>query len=129
MSYFLIKGKDEIMRTFHNVCRHRAYSITRKDIGATLVLGCKYHGWSYDTRGRLLKAPQFENVEGFDKSQNGLFEIRTQVDDAGRIWINFDAREGVIAPKSDHDSQVARQLVESWVVEGNFNWKAAGICH
>jgi phenylpropionate dioxygenase-like ring-hydroxylating dioxygenase large terminal subunit len=51
----IILGKDHIIRAFHNVCRHRAYTITKKPAGSSLVLGCRYHGWSYDTKGNLVK--------------------------------------------------------------------------
>ncbi|KAL2871363.1 putative iron-sulfur cluster-binding protein [Aspergillus lucknowensis] len=68
------------IHTFHNVCRHRAYPVVaRKEFGSSTVLGCRYHGWSYNTRGELVKAPQFEGVPGFEKRENGLFAVRTWV--------------------------------------------------
>ncbi|KAJ5757358.1 uncharacterized protein N7511_006052 [Penicillium nucicola] len=90
---FLIRGKDDKIRAFHNVCRHRAYTITRKESGASTVLGCRYHGWSYDTTGRLVKAPQFDDVPGFDKSQNSLFEIQVLTTDYGMVFVNLNAGE------------------------------------
>lgn len=79
----IILGKDNIIRAFHNVCRHRAYTITKKPSGSSLILGCRYHGWSYDTKGNLVKAPQFDGIDGFDKSDNGLFKIHTCTDRSG----------------------------------------------
>ncbi|KAJ9648137.1 hypothetical protein H2199_001915, partial [Coniosporium tulheliwenetii] len=70
----LIRGRDDVVRAFHNVCRHRAYAVARKETGKSLVLRCGYHGWCYDARGRLVKAPHFEGVEGFAREENGLFE-------------------------------------------------------
>jgi phenylpropionate dioxygenase-like ring-hydroxylating dioxygenase large terminal subunit len=89
--FFLILGKDSILRGFHNVCRHRAYDVTRKVMGSSLVLGCRYHGWSYDTKGNLTKAPQFDKVPGFKKEDNGLFQIWVRTDPNGFVFINFDA--------------------------------------
>lgn len=132
--FFLILGKDNVVRAFHNVCRHRAYTITKKESGSSLVLGCKYHGWSYNTRGALIKAPHFENVPGFDKSQNGLFEIHTAMSKDGLIFINMDANPTVSQPDlKSAGAFTARQRLginSTWIsgstFEGNFNWKAAG---
>jgi hypothetical protein len=37
--FMLIKGSDGNIQAFHNVCRHRAYPIVRKDSGSSTVLG------------------------------------------------------------------------------------------
>ncbi|KAL1970261.1 hypothetical protein VTN77DRAFT_5421 [Rasamsonia byssochlamydoides] len=130
---FLILGKDNVVRAFHNVCRHRAYTITRKESGSSTVLGCRYHGWSYNTRGTLIKAPHFENVPGFDKSQNGLFEIHTAMSKDGLIFVNLDANPTVSEPDfKSADAFTAQQrlgMKSTWIsgstFEGKFNWKAA----
>ncbi|TQB75898.1 hypothetical protein MPDQ_001499 [Monascus purpureus] len=136
---FLILGKDGKIRAFHNVCRHRAYTITKKETGSSLVLGCRYHGWSYNAYGNLVKAPHFDDVPGFDKSQNGLFEIHTRVSERGFIFVNLEAGKEV--PEGDFDGLDEfvqnRGRNEFWMgiphskfvwagsqaVEGNFNWK------
>ena len=56
-------------------------------------MGCKYHGWSYDTMGKLIKAPQMDLVEGFDKSEYPLFEIHTYTTCHGHVFVNFEAEE------------------------------------
>ncbi|KAK2803817.1 hypothetical protein FQN50_006824 [Emmonsiellopsis sp. PD_5] len=130
---FLIRGKDGVIRAFHNVCRHRAYSITRKKSGSSTVLGCRYHGWSYDTRGNLVKAPQFETLESFDKRQNGLFEIRTKVTKHGLVFVNLDAGSEVddldegVFDKIAGANRISRGSVwiDGWEMERRFNWKMA----
>lgn len=105
----------------------------QKDRGSSLVLGCRYHGWSYDTRGKLVKAPEFEGVEGFEKGGNGLWEIGVRVVD-GAVWVCFDVgavRQG----KGEEERDVGgvsrawgvqkMKLVEGWKMEGRFNWKVA----
>ncbi|KLJ05534.1 hypothetical protein EMPG_10979 [Blastomyces silverae] len=133
---FLIQGKDGVIRAFHNVCRHRAYPvISKKKSGSSAVMGCRYHGWSYDTKGQLIKAPQFECLEGFDKTQNSLFEIRTAVTKHGLIFVNLDARGDL--PELEFDARgidrfasanrISRRSVwiDGWELEGRFNWKMA----
>ena len=44
-------------------------------------MGCKYHGWSNDTNGKLIKVPQMDGVEGFDKSENPSFAIQIYTTD------------------------------------------------
>lgn len=126
-------GKDSVLRGFHDVCRHRAYKVTRKPVGTALVLGCKYHGWCYDTKGKLVKAPQFENVKGFNKSENGLFEIKVWVDANGFVFASLDPKTMPIDTESVlqniDDCRRLRGLdssaspVASWDLEASFNWK------
>ncbi|PYI10743.1 iron-sulfur cluster-binding protein [Aspergillus sclerotiicarbonarius CBS 121057] len=128
---FLVLGKDGIVRAFHNVCRHRAYTITRKECGSSMVLGCRYHGWSYNTHGQLIKAPHFDNVQGFDKSQNGLFSIHATTTHTGFVFVNLDACPAVIPVETiPLDSFASRHGIgqqSTWLggqaIEGQFNWK------
>ena len=65
----------------------------KENSGSSTVLGCKYHGWSYNTEGKLTKAPQFDNIPGFVKEKNGLHKIHSHVTEQGLIFINFDSTE------------------------------------
>ncbi|KAK5064333.1 hypothetical protein LTR84_000166 [Exophiala bonariae] len=121
---FLVLGKDSVLRGFHNVCRHRAYPVvSTKRSGCTPVLSCKYHGWSYDLRGNLVKAPKFDGLEGFTKAENSLFEVSVGVDGDGVVFVNVGALPGpstavVVA-------RFSKYRVESWDVDVGFNWKFA----
>ncbi len=134
-AFIIILGKDKQLRTFHNVCRHRAYAVTKKECGSSTVLGCRYHGWSYDTKGHLIKAPEFDNVSGFDKEKNGLWEVNTEVRE-GMVFINFEARNNVEAFSLGNSETV---LLRRWgtatmtyVADFRFevasNWKTLGMC-
>jgi phenylpropionate dioxygenase-like ring-hydroxylating dioxygenase large terminal subunit len=131
-SFIVILGKDKQLRGFHNVCRHRAYAVTKKESGSSTVLGCRYHGWSYDTKGKLIKAPEFENVAGFDKAMNGLWELKMEVRE-GMVFVNFDVGNGnrgfEMRGLEDNISSWKvgdMKWVHEWKVEGAFNWKLAG---
>lgn len=131
---FLILGKDGALRAFHNVCRHRAYPVTRKDRGSSTVLGCRYHGWSYNSLGQLIKAPHFDGVAGFDRAQNALFAVHTFTCRAGFVFINLDASLTVPLPEVELlDAFVGSReiaLRSRWeggqTVEGQVNWKLSG---
>ncbi|KAM6511404.1 Choline monooxygenase, chloroplastic [Fusarium falciforme] len=89
--FFLIRDRDGNINGFHNACRHRAYPIVQNESGKARILSCKYHGWSYGFKGNLAKAPRFDTVPDFDKSQHGLLPINVHVDKTGFIWVNLQA--------------------------------------
>jgi phenylpropionate dioxygenase-like ring-hydroxylating dioxygenase large terminal subunit len=107
--------------------------VTKKECGSSLVLGCRYHGWSYDTKGKLVKAPEFDAVPGFDKNVNGLWEIKTEIRES-MVFINFDGSSDV----SRLDLGCAEDMLKKWKLtqmkcvadwraEGSFNWKLIGL--
>jgi len=131
-SFIVILGKDKKIRAFHNVCRHRAYAVTKKEVGSSAVLGCRYHGWSYDTRGKLIKAPEFDTVEGFEKEANSLWEVKTQTRDS-MVFVNFDNGSEIPSLDLAGTDRLLKKLgmakmsqVSDWKVDGAFNWKLSG---
>ncbi|KAL4945142.1 Rieske [2Fe-2S] iron-sulfur domain-containing protein [Aspergillus oleicola] len=130
----LILGKDAQIRAFHNVCRHRAYPVTTRESGCSTVLSCRYHGWSYNVRGELIRAPQFEGVRGFEKASNGLFGVRTAVR-GGVVWgcLSEDGREQEEDRYGDRERQGLEGIgigeYSRWLgggtLGGVFNWKGA----
>src|SRR5689334_23468941 len=58
-SVIVVKGKDQKIRAFYNVCRHRGTKLVWNDFpteevkGACRQFTCKYHGWRYDLEGAL----------------------------------------------------------------------------
>ncbi|KAH8431390.1 putative iron-sulfur cluster-binding protein [Aspergillus melleus] len=132
---FLVQGKDGQVRAFHNVCRHRAYTVIEKECGSSPVLLCRYHGWSYNTFGNLIKAPHFDHVPGFQRSQNSLFEIHTVTSDDGFLFLKFDASQTVSPPETDaldafvqsNGLQTRAGWVTGQTIEGAFNWKMGNV--
>lgn len=79
-SVFAIGGEDGVPRAFLNSCRHRASRLLTETTGSVRKrVQCPYHAWSYDLEGNLVAAPHMDGVEGFDRSCNGLIEIRSAV--------------------------------------------------
>ena len=75
----VVKGNDGVLRSFFNVCRHRAAAILTEPEGRTDKLRCPYHGWTYNLEGALVVTPEFGGVRNFDRSANGLVPIETAV--------------------------------------------------
>jgi choline monooxygenase len=63
------------MRGFFNVCRHRAGPIAY-GCGHAQRLACRYHGWTYDLSGQLLRTMEMEGAEDFDPSQIRLEPVK-----------------------------------------------------
>ena len=87
-SLFCIMGRDGVIRTFYNVCQHRAHQLV-SGAGSTRVVVCPYHAWTYELTGGLRAAPNTKSVPGFDKSKVCLTEVRTEVF-LGFIFVNLD---------------------------------------
>lgn len=79
-----------------------------------------------------MKAPEFENVAGFDKASNGLWELKTHVRE-GMVFINFEVGndEAGLEMVESEDMMKRWKIGEmkwahEWKIEGAFNWKLAG---
>ena len=65
-SVVIVRGRDGVVRAFHNVCRHRGTRICEESEGRFKnAIRCPYHAWTYALDGRLLAAPSMEEVSGF----------------------------------------------------------------
>ena len=90
---FAIRDRDGNLRAFHNVCRHRAGPLVADGAGHCDVIRCAYHGWTYDTAGRLRATPAFGAAPDFDKKDFSLFPVR--IDSwRGFVFVNLDADAG-----------------------------------
>lgn len=54
---FAITDPDGATRVFRNVCRHQGLPLFDTGAGTCPEIRCRYHGWTYDTHGRLVTAP------------------------------------------------------------------------
>ena len=128
--FFIVLGSDLELRAFHNVCRHRAYTVVRRSQGSSLRFSCKYHGWQYDSQGKLVKAPKFEDMAGFDKQRNGLYEVALGVDAEGFIFVNFK-NDAALRPAWTSSPQDFGDLIhwESFEIKLNMNWRFAGMAN
>lgn len=87
-SIIIIRGKDDVLRAFHNVCPHRANLVESRPNGNAPVLVCRYHGWSYSTDGRLRGVPDQEMFLGLDKAGCGLTPVALEIWD-GWMFVNL----------------------------------------
>lgn len=126
----VVRGRDNQLRAFFNVCQHRA-AVVAHGRGNRKSLQCKYHGWTYDLDGKLMRAPEFEGVKIWDKDQVCLSQV--QVEEWGPwIFVNLDPNAAPMAEiyKPIHDEIVGSgfnidgmSLVERREYLIDCNWK------
>jgi glycine betaine catabolism A len=96
-SIVVVRGLDDEVRAFHNVCRHRGNKLVWNDFpkeetsGTCRQFACKYHGWRYDLDGSNAFVQQESEFFGIDRSEYGLIPVNCEVWQ-GFIFVNF-ARE------------------------------------
>jgi choline monooxygenase len=79
----VVRDDDAQLRAFYNVCRHHAAAVVPEAQGCAKQFRCPYHGWTYGIDGALKGMVEFDGVQNFDRADNGLVPIRTDV------WENF----------------------------------------
>ena len=76
----VLRGEDNVVRAFHNVCSHRAARLVDGDSGnCGKRLTCPYHAWGYDLSGNLTNVPYREQFGRFDVAQHGLKAVEMEI--------------------------------------------------
>lgn len=77
---FAIRGKDSKIRTFHNVCSHRATKLLDEVSGnCSERITCPYHAWGYNLSGKLSKVPYEDQFIDFDKTEHNLKTVEMEI--------------------------------------------------
>ena len=108
-SLFAIRGRDEVIRVFYNVCQHRAHQLVAGS-GTTRVVVCPYHAWTYELTGQLRAGPNIKAVEGFVASDICLTQVRAE-EFLGFLFVNLDPD----AEPMESWFPNARAELEEWV--------------
>ena len=79
-SILIIRGHDDVIRAFYNVCSHRAHQLLSGagELSDAAIV-CPYHAWTYALDGELLAARNSENVARFDAGELCLKPLQVEV--------------------------------------------------
>jgi len=102
----LVRGSDGVLRAFFNVCRHHAAAVVTQACGKASILQCPYHGWKYSLDGSLKGMPEFDGVQNFDRSENGLLPVRVEAWECF-VFVNLDPEA---APLRDFLGRLAARV-------------------
>lgn len=80
----LVRDRNNQVRVFQNVCRHRGLTLVTEPRKIEGAIRCPYHSWCYSTDGRLVSTPHVggpgQNTHAaMEKSELGLFEVRSYI--------------------------------------------------
>ena len=89
-SVVTVRGRDGVVRSFHNVCRHRAARLldgNKGHCGGRIT--CPYHAWTYSLDGKLVGVPHKESFRDFRVEDHGLVGLEQEIF-MGFIFIRFE---------------------------------------
>lgn len=91
-SLLVVRGKDDAIRAFYNVCRHRGSRICDDEEGfARTHLRCPYHAWGYALDGTLVTTPMIDKTE-IDRPSTSLWPVHVDVWE-GFVFVNLSREE------------------------------------
>ena len=94
-SIIIVRGKDDVIRAFHNICPHRGNKMLWSDDpfeevqGRAPLLYCRFHGWRYNLDGSLHSATREDLLLDFDADSCRVPGIQCEVWE-GFIFINLN---------------------------------------
>ena len=104
-----LRSRDQQIRVLINSCLHRGALVCRTDSGNANAFQCFYHGWSYDTTGKLIGVP---DPDGYSNNFNKLEQFLVtppNVDSyRGMYFVNFGYKVPSLANYLDD----ARELID-----------------
>ena len=88
----LVRGEDNVVRGFLNVCRHRNTRIVSGEgVQNCRAFKCPYHNWVYGLDGALNAIPQAFGFPGLEREKMGLVPVPV-VEQHGLIWMVADPK-------------------------------------
>ncbi len=89
-SVIVVRGDDDRIRAFWNVCAHRGGPLVTEPTGTLSRFTCTIHSWSYDLEGQLAGVPGRRDFhKDLDTCKERLREVPCDVF-RGFIFINLD---------------------------------------
>lgn len=125
---FVLRGRDGVLRAFHNVCRHRGAPLLAEGQGRCDLLRCPYHLWLYDQEGRLRKAPWFGEDPTFRTEDFALEPVALDTW-RGLLFVAIEPETPLLTQLGALPAEVADKPMEDFaaVAEERFviacNWK------
>jgi len=108
LSIIITRNKNDEVKAFHNVCRHRGAPLVLDEGGHGKRFTCPYHSWSYNLDGALVAVPQEYNFACLNRADRGLINVRCEVW-RGFVFINLDDEAG---PLRDFLGPVIRETAD-----------------
>jgi choline monooxygenase len=128
MKVFAVRGRDDQLRGFKNVCRHRGARLVPEGAGRCSTIRCPYHQWVFDDKGTLLAAPWFGEDADFRKDDWPLEPIHL-AEWRGLLFASIDPQESLEDQLGELAGELADEPIETYRatrserVNFDSNWK------
>jgi carnitine monooxygenase subunit len=132
-SVIVVRGADNVIRAFANVCRHRGSRLVDGSQGCAKKLVCPYHAWTYDLDGRLTGVPDCASYPTLDRNTAGLAPVEHEIWH-GFIFVRLESGgPSVAAMMAPYEDQIEPYRFEQLQALGrvtmrprDVNWKNVG---
>ena len=126
----VVRGRDNRVRAFLNVCRHRGMRVVDEACGNQNSLACPYHGWTYGLDGALAGLPHRYGFPNLDSAIMGLVELPAEVC-SGFVWViptagtplDLPAHLGSLSNDLAWLEIAKHTIYETRVIDRALNWK------
>ncbi len=129
----IVRGKDGVVRAFHNICRHRGSRVVAENQGSCKnALVCPFHGWVYNLDGTLRGAARPKSFPDLDKTEFGLVPLDLEIW-MGLIFVRFRAgpQPSVAELMKPIEAEIAHYRIAEmapsfgiWSQKTPVNWKS-----
>ncbi|TKA08701.1 aromatic ring-hydroxylating oxygenase subunit alpha [Actinacidiphila oryziradicis] len=86
-SILVTRARDNSIRAFFNVCRHRGAKLRTEESGEVKrAFQCPYHAWTYDLQGKLVAAPNLTKMPDIGRTEYGLVNVHVR-EWLGYVWV------------------------------------------
>ncbi|MFZ2628947.1 MAG: aromatic ring-hydroxylating dioxygenase subunit alpha [Rugosibacter sp.] len=128
-SIIVVRGKDNKIKAFHNICTHRLNKIMKPGTGKAKAFTCQFHGWAFGLDGKLIHLSNENLFANFSREKSGLPVVHADVW-KGFIFINVAPQPkqtleeflGEMGKQYDNYFE-DMELRGKWHIEVDCNWK------
>jgi len=128
----IVRGKDGVVRGFLNACRHRGVKLAEEGCGHNKGFVCPYHGWTFNTEGKLTSVPSRSAFDIEQLANRDLIALPTH-EEIGVIAVHpqpeghldFDAFLGSMKGVLEDMNLGAYESVATRREVARINWKHA----
>ena len=126
----LSRGKDGKVRAFLNACAHRGARVVREPCGKAARFTCRFHGWTYDTSGKVIGLPEEDEFCGQIEANKRLVECPAEerhglvfvVPTPGAV-LDLDAHLGLLDADFAAIGLESAEVVHADLLQVTGNWK------
>jgi benzoate/toluate 1,2-dioxygenase subunit alpha len=90
----LVRHSDGRVRVLYNRCGHRGAKVVNEEVGNVRRFTCLYHGWAYDTDGRLTGVPlrdEYSATCDLNDPRRGMMPVAQVERYRGFVFANLSA--------------------------------------